>query len=229
MKMKIDWKFIYNNVITPYDKIKIHLGESEEGKRYLIYFNLRTFKRGFIKLKKYNCAVLDTRKFSQIEEYISTIKGKNSADYFSRRCEKLMYSFRTFNPNDEINAIFEINNSVKTRQGRLMDEAYTKKITNWPNNEQNIWYGVFSNEGKLVSYLWSVKMKDLSLINRILGHDEHLKNNVMYFLIVSFVKDIITSTVNRVIMYDTFGKNQNGLVMFKKRIGFKPYTVNFVK
>ena len=72
-------------------------------------------------------------------------------------------------------------------------------------------------------------MKDLSLINRILGHDEHLKNNVMYFLIVSFVKDIITSTVNRVIMYDTFGKNQNGLVMFKKRIGFKPYTVNFVK
>jgi hypothetical protein len=225
--MKKDLQFLAKNILQPYGKIEVSLGTSEDGKRYLKYFNKRSIKRIFTKFKKYNCSILDTKLYENQERYISTIKGKNSADYFARRCEKLHYTFREFDPNLEINAIFYINTSVNDRQGRKMDDSYLKKVTQWPSNEYNVWYGVFSKDGNLVAYLWAIKMNELCLINRILGHEEHLKKNVMYFLIVSFIKEIFNSMKNRVIMYDTFGRKENGLVLFKKRIGFKPYTVNF--
>jgi hypothetical protein len=41
------------------------------------------------------------------------------------------------------------------------------------------------------------------------------------------VSEFIHAKESNFIMYDTFGQVENGLVLFKKRIGFKPYTVNF--
>jgi hypothetical protein len=65
------------------------------------------------------------------------------------------------------------------------------------------------------------------LINRILGHGDFLKDNVMYLIMTRVVSEFIHAKESNFIMYDTFGQVENGLVLFKKRIGFKPYTVNF--
>ena len=222
-------KFFLNNVLKPFGKTTIRLGASTEGKRYLKYFNKRPFKRAFLKNKKYNCSIIELKEFQLPEDYLKTIKGKNSADYFSRRSMKLGLSFSEFNPNEKIEEIFTINTSSCQRQGRSMDENYSIKIESWPHDDSNRWFGVFNIENQLVAYLWSIEMFELNLVNRILGHSDYLKSNVMYLLLTEFICEQIKQKTNEnsYIMYDTFGRSNNGLVLFKKRIGFKSYTVNF--
>jgi hypothetical protein len=221
------YKFLIKNILSPEGKVDIRLGNSETANRLLSYFNSRAWKRGFLKLKKYNISLLPINQFSKDEDYLASVNGKNSEAYFSRRCAKLGYTFQSFNPNDEIDAIFEINTSSKERQGREMDESYKQLVAEWPNDEVNNWFGIYSKEGKLVAYVWTYEVGEMVLINRILGHDDYLKENVMYLLMTSVVSTFVNDNRINFIMYDTFGKFENGLVMFKKRIGFKPFTVNF--
>lgn len=225
--MAFKYKFLLNNILSPAGKVSIHLGNSETADRLLVYFNTRKWNRGFLKLKKFNISLLPIDQFSKDEDYLASVNGKNSAAYFSRRCSKMGYTFQSFNPNDEIDAIFEINTSSTERQGREMDESYKLLVTEWPNDDVNNWFGIYSKEGKLVAYVWTYVVGEMVLINRILGHGDYLKENVMYLLMTSVVSTFVNDNRINFIMYDTFGKFENGLVMFKKRIGFKPFTVNF--
>lgn len=226
------YNLLIKNILHPFGKISISLGSSLNAIRLIKYFNKRTVRRFFLKNKKFNVALISLVEFDTPEEYMRTVNGKNSAFYFSRRCEKMGYKFRHFSPNDEIDAIFEINTSSAQRQGKEMDESYRTKVERWPEDDVNRWFGVYSNEGILVAYIWTYVVGEMVLINRILGHKEHLKNNVMYLLITKVICVFIgqrNEHKDRInyIMYDTFGRRDNGLVLFKKRIGFKPYTVNF--
>jgi hypothetical protein len=221
------YKFLINNILSPTGKVSIHLGNSETAIKLITYFDSRSWKRGFLKLKKYNISLLPIDQFSKDEDYLASVNGKNSAAYFSRRCLKLGYLFKPFNPNAEIDAIFEINTSSTERQGREMDESYMQLVAEWPNDEVNNWFGIYSKEGKLVAYVWAYVVGEMVLINRILGHGDYLKENVMYLLMTNVVSTFVNDNRINFIMYDTFGKFENGLVMFKKRIGFKPFTVNF--
>lgn len=221
------YKFLINNILSPTGKVSIHLGNSDTAMKLITYFNSRSWKRGFLKLKKYNISLLPIDQFSKDEDYLASVNGKNSASYFSRRCSKLGYIFQPFNPNTEIDAIFEINTSSTERQGREMDESYKLFVAEWPNDEMNKWFGIYSKEGKLVAYVWTYVVGEMVLINRILGHGDYLKENVMYLLMTNVVSTFVNDNRINFIMYDTFGKFENGLVMFKKRIGFKPFTVNF--
>ncbi|HRO75007.1 MAG TPA: hypothetical protein PLP27_02530 [Crocinitomicaceae bacterium] len=230
MSKRLDnFKFVWNNFFKPYGKITIQLGSSEIALRYKKYFNQRSWRRLFIPNKKYNCAVLNLRNFATHDDYLTTVKGKNSADYFSRRSSKLGYYWKVFNANEYIDAIYEINTSASNRQGRTMDTSYLTKVTKWPNDEQNAWIGVFNQEDKLVSYIWLVLTQELALMNRILGHGDYLKDNIMYLNNLGVISYLYEHKKQvHFLMYDTFGRTQNGLALFKKRIGFKPYTVNFV-
>jgi hypothetical protein len=222
-----DLRFLINQVLFPKMKATASLGRSPEGERYLKYFTKRTWRKLFLQSKRYNCAVIDIGAFSTADDYRATIKGKNSADYFARRCEKLGYTFRAISPNDYWQSIYAINHSAQKRQGKAMGDTYLKPLERWPEDALNQWYGVFDSSHNLVAYLWSVHMNDLLLMNRILGHDDHLKNNIMYLLSVQFVSVAIEQRKARYIMYDTFGRSDNGLAMFKRRIGFERYRMNF--
>jgi hypothetical protein len=221
------YKFLIKNILTPTGKVTISIGNSATANKLLTYFNSRSWKRAFIKLKKYNIALLPIDQFSKEEDYLTSVNGKNSAAYFSRRCSKLGYTFQTFNPNHAIDAIFEINTSSSERQGRAMEESYNKLVSEWPCDEIHKWFGIYSSDGKLVAYVWTYIVGEMVLINRILGHGDFLKDNIMYLLMTSVVSEFIQVKESNFIMYDTFGQVENGLVLFKKRIGFKPYTVNF--
>lgn len=223
------YQFVLKNILSPEDKIQIHLGDSETSGRLLKYFNSRSWKRGFLKLKKFNISLLPIASFSTVEDYLNAVNGKNSAAYFTRRCAKMGYTFQPFNPNDAIEAIYEINTSSTERQGREMDESYKMKVEEWPSDQVNQWFGVFTKDGKLVAYVWTYVVGEMVLINRILGHHDFLKDNIMYSLMTNVVTVFIKQNEMNYIMYDTFGKVENGLVMFKRRIGFKPFTVNFIR
>lgn len=220
-------RMLYNEVLFPKRKADVSLGTSAEGLRSLKYFNKRSWSKAFLRHKRYNCAVIDVSVFTTPDAYVATVKGKNSADYFARRCEKMGYTFQAMDPNTHWQSIYDINHSSQNRQGKTMDASYLNPLERWPNDEVNRWYGVFDNSHNLVAYLWSVHMKDLMLINRVLGHDDHLKNNIMYFLSVRFVMECVCSKAARYVMYDTFGRGDNGLALFKRRIGFQHYRMNF--
>lgn len=225
----MDFKFLLNNIFSPDSKLKIHLGKSDISKRYLAYFNMRSIKRAGLKNKKWNCALLNLTNYLTTEEYLASVNGKNSASYFARRCSKLSYSVREFDPNEYINDIYAIHTSSKIRQGREMDASYLEKMYEWPNDSQNSWFGVFDSSGQLVGYIWLVFLNELALVNRILGHENHLKSNIMYYLTTEVVSSEIRKGLRKYMMYDTFGTVKNGLVLFKRRIGFKPTTINFVE
>lgn len=229
MKFKInEFAFLWNNIVHPYGKVTISLGNEENGNRLRKYFNHRSWKRLLIPNKKYNCSVINLSVFTDFEDYLKTVKGKNSADYFRRRSMKLGYEWRAFDPNQYIDAIFSINTSVGARQGREMDSNYKQKVAHWPNDENNTWIGIFNSDGDLVSYVWLVFANELVLINRILGKAQFLKDNIMYLNTLGAIEYVFNEQKAIYLMYDTFGRKSNGLVLFKKRIGFKPYTVYFI-
>lgn len=77
-------------------------------------------------------------------------------------------------------------------------------MSNYPVNENNLFYGVFK-DNVLVSYLWVVKSGELALLNRLLGHAEHLNDGIMYFMVTSYVENEIKQNGStRFVMYDTF-------------------------
>lgn len=224
-----DLKFLVSNVCFPVAKINVSIGTNDLSLRYKKAFTARSWKRLFIPQKKYNCSLIDLNKFDKLDSYLQAINGKNSAAYYSRRCQKLNYRWELFDPNDFIDDIFNINTSKTERQGRVMDQNYLIKVESWPSDELNKWIGVFDGESRLVSYVWLVLLNQLVLINRILGHSKHLNNNVMYLNMVGAMEHVFKNETPQIsiVMYDTFGRKKNGLVLFKKRLGFQPYTVNF--
>ena len=80
----------------------------------------------------------------------------------------------------------------------------------------------------LVSYLWVVKSGELAVLNRLLGHADHLNDGIMYFMVTSYVENELTQNGRtRFVMYDTFFGAGDGLKMFKTRCGFNPYRVKW--
>lgn len=222
-------KVLIESIFRPAARFHAELGSSELAKKVLKSFNSRSIRKGFLKHKQFGCAVINLGEFEDYTAYNLTVKGKNSADYFARRCEKRGYSFREIDPNLFLEEIHTINTSAETRQGKAMESDYFVKRGAYPSDAENRWFGVFSTEGQLVAYLWTYRLQELAILNRILGHAGFVKDNVMYFLCLKTLEHYFSVPGVKYMMYDTFGSEKNGLYLFKKRIGFKPVTMKFTE
>lgn len=207
--------------------VEIHLDNSQEGNQLYNYFNSRHPKFLFLKRKKYGVGLISLTDFDSAEAYIKSVNGKNSAAYFSRKAIGKNCRFETIDPNNFINEIHEIHLSAKSRQGREIDNTYQSKIESYPINSNNTYFGVFADD-KLVAYLWIVNSGDLLLMNRIMGHSNFLDLGIMYLIVTEFIQHSFTLN-SKYIMYDTLIGGSEGLKLFKKRCGFKPYNVNWKK
>jgi hypothetical protein len=179
------------------------------------------------KNKTQGVELINTFLFSNSLAYITSVKGKNSADYFSRRAVKSGYSFRPIIPEKHLEEILSINISAGTRQGRTMDDSYKDRKKIYPMDDHNKYYGVFKEE-KLVAYIWVSVHGELAILTRLLGHADYLKDGIMYLLLTSTISEIIDRTKEiKFIMYDTFFGASEGLKLFKSRLGFRPYKVTW--
>ncbi len=113
----MDYKFLYANIAHPEGKVSLKLGSTKMAKGYLKYYNHRSPKRAFLKNKKFNIAAINLQGFENELVYLSTVKGKNSADYFARKCQIMGYTFSQFNPNEYIEDSHAIHLSASERQG----------------------------------------------------------------------------------------------------------------
>ncbi len=208
-------------------KVSVNLKVNDnEAEKLFRLFNSRHPRFPLIRKKTIGVMLMDISSFKDGEDYLKTVSGKNSTAYYSRRCLKEGYGFRLFNPNEFQEKILEINNSQPERQGIKMSRSYLEK-SDYPLNENNIYGGIFI-QNELAAYLWLRTQGELVIVNRILGHEAHLKKGVMYLLFSSSVNVIIHERKDiRWMMYDTFFGAKDGLKLFKTRLGFKPYIVRW--
>lgn len=174
------------------------------------------------------------KKPATIEEY-TTGKLKQILRTNSNKAQKLGYYFDGFDiGNKKIqDEILKINTSGGLiRQGREISSAYIDmdKVINEAKDKKLC--GVFNKDGELKAYLYLIEAGDFVVISRILGDADSNKDGVMYFMILSLIKEWLNNKDffkynPNYLFYDTWFGAKDGLKEFKKRLGFVPYKIKY--
>jgi len=228
MKVKELYSLLKEILDLPVKRIRLATNH-EEGERIYTSFNRRHSRIKIIKHKTIGVALIDLEQFSDFEAFQKTVSGKNSAVYFSRRCTKLGYTCREFDPNALQEEILEIHSSAEERQGRTIDQSYKKRM-NYPVNGFNTYLGIFKEE-KLVAYCWIVRTGELLLLNRLMGHQDFMKDGIMYKVVMHAIElgFELKKKGSGYVMYDTYYGAGEGLKLFKRRLGFMPYRAKWLR
>ena len=152
-----------------------------------------------------------------------------------RRAEKLGYTFEQIDRDKYLDDIFEINNSLESRQGRQMGEAYRKRweafgpLPDQPCRRHRLaTYGVLK-DGKLFAYTWVYITGEMLLPSTLLGHGDFLNDGIMYLLLAGVFKDAIETSGTRYAVYERHWSGLPGLRFFKEQLGFQPHMVTFLR
>ena len=91
---------------------------------------------------------------------------------------------------------------------------------------------VFSKNNELKAYLYLIEAGNFVVISRILGDTDANNDGIMYFMILSLIKEWINNENffkfnPNYLFYDTWFGAKEGLKEFKKRLGFVPYKVKY--
>lgn len=149
------------------------------------------------------------------------------------RARRLGYSARLYRPERHVDDVFAINTSLAVRQGRPMSAGYRQRPSSTPDptydcpRHRVTRYGVFDPAGVLVAYCHAVRAGDLALVSQILGHGEHLRNDVMFLLVASVLSGEMPT--GGFLIYNRHDSGQPGLREFKERLGFRPMAVEWAR
>lgn len=129
---------------------------------------------------------------------------------------------------DEVHAI---NTSATRRQGRPMSAGYRLRPpdTQLPEYQcpRHRTKRVFVEDvnGLAVAYAVIIRAGQLALVSQILGHHDHLRNEIMYLL---FEGALNGETDQRGFMvYNRWDSGTDGLRFFKERLGFEPREIEW--
>lgn len=175
---------------------------------------------------------------SSTEVYLEKFKAKRRYKIAGRKASKEGYSARPIKPAEHNHEIYEIIHSSTERQGRAIADAYDQRPSNYKFPDyldfddpdyQDICSGVFSPEGELVAYLLGKRVGHHVQYDEIMGHMDHVKNDVMYLLHYQFLLQCMeTSTPPQCLNYGPWysGKNpfssKGGLNRWKRKVRFQP-------
>jgi hypothetical protein len=179
-----------------------------------------------IRNKTLGAALVHLSRFKVGQEYIATIKGRNSAEHHARRARARGYRVVEIDRNDYIDDIHHINTSVELRQGETMSKDYLNKQYHYLADRNYRYYGALNATGKLVAYgeigLWG----NFAAFNRIIG----LRNNdgIMHLLVTEIICDFINAGNVEYLMYDTYFGASPGMKSFKTALGFSPYRARYL-
>lgn len=135
------------------------------------------------------------------------------------------YTFGVVARHERAQEVQRVNLSAAERQGRPMSAGYlqmptTTPLPDYPCPRHGVHtYGVEDADGTLVAYLWIYRAGDLALVSQILGHADHLENEIMYLLVQGVVEH--QSLYGGFMVYNRFDSGTEGLRFFKARTGFE--------
>lgn len=143
------------------------------------------------------------------------------------RAERLGYRFSPIHRHEYEADIFQINTSAPARQGRPMTDGYRRpvsfdpleRLTHGCDRHGIHTYGVLAADGHLVAYTWVYRVGELVMLSQILGHADHLANNVMYLLVRGAIDEQIKLGPGT-LFYNRADSGTDGLRFFKTRVGF---------
>lgn len=189
------------------------------------YFTMRHPRYKVFQNKALGAALVDLTRYTTCQEYLDSIKGRNSGGHHAHKARTKGYRVAEIDRNDHVDEIHEINTSVEVRQGRPMDRAYQDKVTHYARARNHMHYGVFNSAGKLTAYGDLGRYGNFVAFNRLLG----VRNNdgAMHLMITEIVSRLIDERSCRYLMYDTYFGAGQGLRMFKTMLGFQPYRAKY--
>lgn len=150
-----------------------------------------------------------------------------------RKAERAGYSVRRFQTADHLDDIYAINRSKAERGGTPMSKDYIdppKSTDDRPGAycdvHGNVAVGCFLKD-TLVAYCMLAVAGELAVVNRILGHGDHLPNGIMNLLFLG-ITNVLRRDFPRVraVNYLVFGK-RSSLDVFKRSVGFREHAVLF--
>lgn len=176
-------------------------------------------------LKAYNpCSVLPMP--DSLEEWRGAHRtARKRAD----RAARLGYRFAEIAREQYVDDIYAINTSLPERQGRPMSEGYWQRpsedpLPDYPCGRHAILtYGVIHDRGTLAAYLSLYRCGELALVSGILGHGDHLRNDVMYMLFAGAVA--AQGPLGGAFVYNRADSGTDGLRYFKSKLGFSAMEV----
>lgn len=144
--------------------------------------------------------------------------------------DRLGYVVQPIDRSRHLDEIYAINTSLPERQGRPMAAAYQERaefsqLPTFPCARHRIdEWGVMSPEGVLVAYLVLYTCGELVMVSSILGHGDHMRNDVMYLLALRGLGRVL---VPATVFYNRHDSGTDGLRYFKERLGFQPTRVEW--
>jgi hypothetical protein len=197
----------------------------EEVERNYRHFTKPHPKYKIFQNKSVGAALVDLTRFRNRDEYLQTVKGRNSAEHHSRRARSRGYVVAEIDRNDFIDDIYAVNISVETRQGLPMDPDYLQKKTSYPRAPNFKHFGVLNSAGKLTAYGDLGFYGDFASFSRVIG----MRNNdgIMHLLLTEIIGQMIEGGRYRYLMYDTYFGASPGLKAFKEMLGFQPYRAKY--
>ena len=146
------------------------------------------------------------------------------------RAARLDYRFGAIERSAYEGDIHRVNLSAPRRQGRPMSSAYRQRPSygriDFVCPRHHVYtYGVLDTRSTLVAYLWLYRCGDLAMVSSILGHAEHLENDVMYLLFLGMLER--QYRFGGTIFYNRWDSGTEGLRFFKQRLGLKEGNVEW--
>jgi hypothetical protein len=147
------------------------------------------------------------------------------------RSERLGYHFDTIDRAKFNDDIHEINTSKQERQGRPMAAGYVRRhnhgsLPHYPCQlHRTHTYGVLQGE-RLRAYLSLYRVGELLMVSMILGHGDHLNNDIMYLLMAGTIAE--HAGTGGFWFYNRHDSGTDGLVFYKERIGFQATDIGWV-
>lgn len=141
------------------------------------------------------------------------------------RAERLGYRFDVIDRSRFNDDIYRINTSVGHRQGRPMSDGYTTRhnhgrLPEYPCERHCIHtFGVLRGD-RLYAYLTLYRVGELALVSMILGHWNHLRDDIMYLLAAGTIE--AQAGQGGWFYYNRHDSGTDGLRYYKERVGFAP-------
>lgn len=171
------------------------------------------------------CSVLDVP--AALEQWRAEHRtARKRAD----RAARLGYMFQPILRHEYVDDIYRINTSIPARQGRPMSAGYLERpsaepLPDYPCPLHGIRQNGVLHRGHLVAYLWMYRAGDLALVSSILGHADHLRDDIMYLLFQGAIAR--ETTLGGACVYNRHDSGSDGLRYFKERLGFRPAHVDW--
>ncbi|MFD2270343.1 hypothetical protein ACFS07_02305 [Undibacterium arcticum] len=86
--------------------------------------------------KALGAALVNIGELVTRENYLASIKGRNSGAHFAKKARSRGYIITEIDRNQFVDEIHDINTSLETRQGHAMDPSYLEKNMLLPIPEQ---------------------------------------------------------------------------------------------